>query len=168
MTPTLVRRTRSHASDSSRFGMHPREVMILQLSKSAGSSQENSDDPHVNGVNGSSPGSSSSGQQNRLSNSNVSNIGLTPPGSPSPYWKSRLTTIKNSVLGTPRFHRRKMMQGMYQLYQVGHFCPGLHSIKLTEFLMNPNQFLMENSASGNGGICLHARFSRDDKEILVR
>ncbi|CAL1279421.1 unnamed protein product [Larinioides sclopetarius] len=35
----------------------------------------------------------------------------TPPGSPSlnpPYWKSRLTTIKNSFLGSPRFHRRKL------------------------------------------------------------
>ncbi|GIY21319.1 hypothetical protein CEXT_565061 [Caerostris extrusa] len=33
----------------------------------------------------------------------------TPPGSPCmnpPYWKSRLTTIKNSFLGSPRFHRR--------------------------------------------------------------
>ncbi|GIX81923.1 hypothetical protein CDAR_558981 [Caerostris darwini] len=25
-----------------------------------------------------------------------------------PYWKSRLTTIKNSFLGSPRFHRRKL------------------------------------------------------------
>ncbi|RWS10811.1 serine/threonine-protein kinase BRSK2-like protein, partial [Dinothrombium tinctorium] len=36
----------------------------------------------------------------------------TPPGSPSlgtqPYWKSRLNTLKNSFLGSPRFHRRKM------------------------------------------------------------
>ncbi|RWS29451.1 serine/threonine-protein kinase BRSK2-like isoform X11 [Leptotrombidium deliense] len=36
----------------------------------------------------------------------------TPPGSPSlgnqPYWKHRLSTLKNSFLGTPRFHRRKM------------------------------------------------------------
>ncbi|XP_071038946.1 serine/threonine-protein kinase BRSK2 isoform X2 [Parasteatoda tepidariorum] len=35
----------------------------------------------------------------------------TPPGSPSinpPYWKSRLSTIKNSFLGSPRFHRRKL------------------------------------------------------------
>lgn len=35
----------------------------------------------------------------------------TPPGSPSlsqPYWRSRLHTIKNSFLGSPRFHRRKM------------------------------------------------------------
>lgn len=37
---------------------------------------------------------------------------LGVPSSPGsinqPYWKSRLNTIKNSFLGTPRFHRRKM------------------------------------------------------------
>ncbi|XP_070573479.1 serine/threonine-protein kinase BRSK2-like [Ptychodera flava] len=35
----------------------------------------------------------------------------TPPGSPGPQqaqWKTRLTTIKNSFLGSPRFHRRKL------------------------------------------------------------
>ncbi|XP_067142086.1 serine/threonine-protein kinase BRSK2-like isoform X4 [Centruroides vittatus] len=35
----------------------------------------------------------------------------TPPGSPNlnqPYWKSRLSTIRNSFLGSPRFHRRKL------------------------------------------------------------
>lgn len=41
---------------------------------------------------------------------------MTPPGSPhssttSHHWRSRLTTIKNSFLGSPRFHRRKL-QGM--------------------------------------------------------
>uniref|UniRef100_A0A6A7G5L2 non-specific serine/threonine protein kinase n=3 Tax=Hirondellea gigas TaxID=1518452 RepID=A0A6A7G5L2_9CRUS len=32
------------------------------------------------------------------------------PGSPynAPYWKSRLNTIKNSFLGSPRFHRKKL------------------------------------------------------------
>ena len=35
----------------------------------------------------------------------------TPPGSPNP-WRTRLTTtIKNSFLGSPRFHRRKLLQG---------------------------------------------------------
>lgn len=38
---------------------------------------------------------------------------MTPPGSPhsgatSHHWRSRLTTIKNSFLGSPRFHRRKL------------------------------------------------------------
>lgn len=36
----------------------------------------------------------------------------TPPGSPAltqyPHWRTRLNTIKNSFLGSPRFHRRKM------------------------------------------------------------
>ncbi|KAI1297228.1 Serine/threonine-protein kinase BRSK2 [Halotydeus destructor] len=35
----------------------------------------------------------------------------TPPGSPSlsgQHWKTRLSTLKSSFLGTPRFHRRKM------------------------------------------------------------
>lgn len=36
----------------------------------------------------------------------------TPPGSPNP-WRTRLTTtIKNSFLGSPRFHRRKLLQGL--------------------------------------------------------
>ena len=36
----------------------------------------------------------------------------TPPGSPNP-WRTRLTTtIKNSFLGSPRFHRRKLLQGI--------------------------------------------------------
>lgn len=43
---------------------------------------------------------------------------MTPPGSPhssttSHHWRSRLTTIKNSFLGSPRFHRRKL-QGKYK------------------------------------------------------
>lgn len=39
---------------------------------------------------------------------------LVPPGSPhtSNHWRTRLTTIKNSFLGSPRFHRRKL-QGIY-------------------------------------------------------
>ncbi|GAB6026005.1 hypothetical protein CHUAL_011970 [Chamberlinius hualienensis] len=36
----------------------------------------------------------------------------TPPGSPAlnqyPHWRTRLNTIKNSFLGSPRFHRRKL------------------------------------------------------------
>ncbi|CAG9857765.1 unnamed protein product [Phyllotreta striolata] len=44
---------------------------------------------------------------------------LTPPGSPMAgagaaaaghHWRSRLTTIKNSFLGSPRFHRRNKLQ----------------------------------------------------------
>jgi len=43
-------------------------------------------------------------------------VGVTPPGSPhtgagsgAHHWRSRLTTIKNSFLGSPRFHRRKLL-----------------------------------------------------------
>ncbi len=42
----------------------------------------------------------------------------TPPGSPNP-WRTRLTTtIKNSFLGSPRFHRRKLLQGKPLDYSV--------------------------------------------------
>lgn len=49
---------------------------------------------------------------------NNSNSGI--PGSPcntpgGQLWKTRLTNIKNSFLGSPRFHRRKM-QGNSNLY----------------------------------------------------
>lgn len=43
-------------------------------------------------------------------------VGVTPPGSPhtgagsgAHHWRSRLNTIKNSFLGSPRFHRRKLL-----------------------------------------------------------
>ena len=37
----------------------------------------------------------------------------TPPGSPSAtHWRSRLNSIKNNFLGSPRFHRRKMQGSM--------------------------------------------------------
>lgn len=43
-------------------------------------------------------------------------VGVTPPGSPHTgagsgayHWRSRLTTLKNSFLGSPRFHRRKLL-----------------------------------------------------------
>lgn len=43
----------------------------------------------------------------------------TPPGSPqhlSNHWKSRLTSIRNSVLGSPKFHRRKPQSNYTRLY----------------------------------------------------
>lgn len=50
---------------------------------------------------------------NSVSNSKPSNNveNQTPPGTPnlsSQYWKCRLNTLKNSFLGSPRFHRRKL------------------------------------------------------------
>lgn len=44
----------------------------------------------------------------------------TPPGSPNP-WRTRLTTtIKNSFLGSPRFHRRKLLQGILLAHFPAH------------------------------------------------
>jgi hypothetical protein len=48
-------------------------------------------------------------------NSTSTEINPTPPGSPSLssgyYWRCRLNSFKNTIIGTPRFHRRnKMMQ----------------------------------------------------------
>ena len=41
----------------------------------------------------------------------------TPPGSPSAaHWRSRLSSIKNNFLGSPRFHRRKLQGTLYKLY----------------------------------------------------
>ncbi|CAL4086405.1 unnamed protein product, partial [Meganyctiphanes norvegica] len=58
---------------------------------------------------------STSSTNTPVTSSNISSSiedGGTPsaPGSPytAPYWKSRLNTIKNSFLGSPRFHRRKL------------------------------------------------------------
>uniref|UniRef100_A0A1B6D1M0 non-specific serine/threonine protein kinase n=1 Tax=Clastoptera arizonana TaxID=38151 RepID=A0A1B6D1M0_9HEMI len=48
--------------------------------------------------------------QSSIAVSNAHLVSCTPPGSPhtSNHWRSRLTTIKNSFLGSPRFHRRKL------------------------------------------------------------
>ncbi|ROT77545.1 putative serine/threonine-protein kinase BRSK2 [Penaeus vannamei] len=60
-------------------------------------------------------GNNNSGSHSPLHSNNVTptaSPSSTPsaPGSPysAPYWKSRLNTIKNSFLGSPRFHRRKL------------------------------------------------------------
>ncbi|XP_033222078.1 serine/threonine-protein kinase BRSK2 isoform X2 [Belonocnema kinseyi] len=54
-------------------------------------------------------------------------VGVTPPGSPhtgagsgAHHWRSRLTTIKNSFLGSPRFHRRKLLTSTEEV----HLTPG--------------------------------------------
>lgn len=40
-----------------------------------------------------------------------------------PYWKSRFSNLKNSILGTPRFHRRnKMHQNMHNYDESGSMC----------------------------------------------
>ncbi|KAH9394599.1 Serine/threonine-protein kinase brsk1 [Tyrophagus putrescentiae] len=52
----------------------------------------------------------------RLNSNSNDLLDANPPGSPNsqPYWKSRLNTLKQSFLGTPRFHRRKMQVPLYE------------------------------------------------------
>lgn len=72
-----------------------------------------------NGTNGSNILLSSplnSPKSPRNTSSSEESLLETPPGSPSlsqPYWKSRLNTLKNSFLGSPRFHRRKMQSPVF-------------------------------------------------------
>lgn len=50
-------------------------------------------------------------QSSHLQTSASDTPSVTPPGSPSvgsAAWRSRLHTIKNSFLGSPRFHRKKL------------------------------------------------------------
>uniref|UniRef100_A0A673G8T8 non-specific serine/threonine protein kinase n=1 Tax=Sinocyclocheilus rhinocerous TaxID=307959 RepID=A0A673G8T8_9TELE len=52
----------------------------------------------------------------------VGSLSLTPPSSPggggsmaassSAHWRTRLNSLKNNLLGSPRFHRRKMQGGL--------------------------------------------------------
>lgn len=71
----------------------------------------------------------------------------TPPSSPGVVsttpWKSRLHTIKNSFLGSPRFHRRKM-QGIPYGYPYAAFAPG------PEYVYEP-EVLTGDACSGGGG-----------------
>ncbi|KAI4454817.1 map/microtubule affinity-regulating kinase [Holotrichia oblita] len=55
---------------------------------------------------------------------------MTPPGSPHSsttghHWRSRLTTIKNSFLGSPRFHRRKMQTSSEEVHLTPESSPEL-------------------------------------------
>lgn len=54
---------------------------------------------------------------------------MTPPGSPHPsgghHWRSRLTTIKNSFLGSPRFHRRKLQVSTEEVHLTPESSPEL-------------------------------------------
>ncbi|XP_034941264.1 serine/threonine-protein kinase BRSK2 isoform X2 [Chelonus insularis] len=62
----------------------------------------------------------------------IQSIGLTPPGSPhtgagtgAHHWRSRLTTIKNSFLGSPRFHRRKLLTSTEEVHLTPDSSPEL-------------------------------------------
>lgn len=56
---------------------------------------------------------------------------MTPPGSPHAtptsghHWRSRLTTIKNSFLGSPRFHRRKLQASSEEVHLTPESSPEL-------------------------------------------
>ncbi|XP_023727635.1 serine/threonine-protein kinase BRSK2-like [Cryptotermes secundus] len=63
-----------------------------------------------------------------LSTSNIAPC--TPPGSPHTsttghHWRSRLTTIKNSFLGSPRFHRRKLQTSSEEVHLTPESSPEL-------------------------------------------
>ncbi|KAL1502557.1 hypothetical protein ABEB36_007682 [Hypothenemus hampei] len=66
---------------------------------------------------------------NLVTGSNIL-VPMTPPGSPhlsttSHHWRSRLTTIKNSFLGSPRFHRRKMQTSSEEVHLTPESSPEL-------------------------------------------
>nr|KAF7423201.1 hypothetical protein H0235_008484 [Vespula pensylvanica] len=59
-------------------------------------------------------------------------VGVTPPGSPHTgagsgayHWRSRLTTLKNSFLGSPRFHRRKLLTSTEEVHLTPESSPEL-------------------------------------------
>nr|XP_061805091.1 serine/threonine-protein kinase BRSK2-like [Nerophis lumbriciformis] len=64
------------------------------------------------------PSSSSSSSSPRADGSGGASLSLTPPSSPgssgglasssSAHWRTRLNSFKNNLLGSPRFHRRKL------------------------------------------------------------
>ncbi|XP_034448819.1 serine/threonine-protein kinase BRSK2-like isoform X4 [Hippoglossus hippoglossus] len=64
------------------------------------------------------PSSSSSSSSSRADGGGGASLSLTPPSSPggsgglaassSAHWRTRLNSFKNNLLGSPRFHRRKM------------------------------------------------------------
>ncbi|XP_030591217.1 serine/threonine-protein kinase BRSK2-like isoform X3 [Archocentrus centrarchus] len=64
------------------------------------------------------PSSSSSSSSSRADGAGGASMSLTPPSSPggsggmaasgSAHWRTRLNSFKNNLLGSPRFHRRKL------------------------------------------------------------
>ncbi|KAM9744928.1 serine/threonine-protein kinase BRSK1-like isoform 2-T2 [Menidia menidia] len=64
------------------------------------------------------PSSSSSSSSSRADGAGSASLSLTPPSSPggsgglaassSAHWRTRLNSFKNNLLGSPRFHRRKL------------------------------------------------------------
>lgn len=78
------------------------------------------------------PSSSSSSSSSRAEGGGgVGSLSLTPPSSPgggsgmaassSAHWRTRLNSFKNNLLGSPRFHRRKL-QGEFGFNITREFC----------------------------------------------
>lgn len=78
---------------------------------------------HPHHLSSTPPSSSSSSSSSRAEGGGgVGSLSLTPPSSPgggsgmaassSAHWRTRLNSFKNNLLGSPRFHRRKL-QGEY-------------------------------------------------------
>uniref|UniRef100_A0AAQ5YFP6 Protein kinase domain-containing protein n=1 Tax=Amphiprion ocellaris TaxID=80972 RepID=A0AAQ5YFP6_AMPOC len=83
------------------------------------------------------PSSSSSSSSSRADGAGGASLSLTPPSSPggsggmaassSAHWRTRLNSFKNNLLGSPRFHRRKL-QGEWR--QAQSECYVLKSVSL--------------------------------------
>nr|ACV87297.1 POPK-1 kinase protein [Phallusia mammillata] len=71
----------------------------------------------------------------------------TPPSSPNNPWRQRLNNIKNSFLGSPRFHRRKMQTPSSEdVSNTSHMSPSMELTKRSWF----GQFMSGSSSSNVG------------------
>lgn len=77
------------------------------------------------------PSSSSSSSSSRAEGGGgVGSLSLTPPSSPgggsgmaassSAHWRTRLNSFKNNLLGSPRFHRRKLQGKFFCSFLLTH------------------------------------------------
>uniref|UniRef100_A0A665V910 Si:dkey-16p21.7 n=1 Tax=Echeneis naucrates TaxID=173247 RepID=A0A665V910_ECHNA len=76
------------------------------------------------------PSSSSSSSSSRADGAGGASLSLTPPSSPggsgglaassSAHWRTRLNSFKNNLLGSPRFHRRKLQVKLYMKHLLIH------------------------------------------------
>uniref|UniRef100_A0A8C2WRH3 Si:dkey-16p21.7 n=1 Tax=Cyclopterus lumpus TaxID=8103 RepID=A0A8C2WRH3_CYCLU len=77
------------------------------------------------------PSSSSSSSSSRADGAGGASLSLTPPSSPggsgslaassSAHWRTRLNSFKNNLLGSPRFHRRKLQGELAKKSWFGNF-----------------------------------------------
>ena len=97
-----------------------------------------------------------------LSTSNI--VPCTPPGSPHTsttghHWRSRLTTIKNSFLGSPRFHRRKLQsQSRNCILAFAYFiCTYIHMYIHTHICTNIGTYVHTHTQTHQGIISMLQR-----------